>query len=72
MEQRWDLYIAVLAYPASLDPEEYSKLCIRHFEWCLDNGIHQLLHMCCRMNVSKGEAELFVQDLMEVRPDTHG
>jgi hypothetical protein len=63
-EEKWNIYVAVLVYPASLTPEEYADLCARHLEWCLQNGIHQLLHACYKMNATKDEVEAFVSSIV--------
>jgi len=63
-EDRWNVYFAILAYPASLTPEEYADLAARHLKWCLENGIQQVLHACYTMEATRGEVETLVKSVV--------
>jgi hypothetical protein len=62
--EKFDIYIAVLVYPSDLTPEEYAELALRHFEWCKQNGIYQLLHACYKMGATKEEVQKFINSLI--------
>jgi len=62
--EKWNVYVAILLYPGKLTPQEYAELCVKHLEWCSQNGIQQVVHAAYKMKQTTEEVNDIVSKIV--------
>jgi len=62
--EKWNVYVAILLYPGKLTAQEYAELCVKHLEWCRQNGIQQVVHAAYKMKQTTEEVNDLVSKIV--------